>query len=131
MTAEAAISRFAGRRGTGLGTLFRITRRSVLAAAASGLTAEQALATLGRLASRGVPDNVRREIAGWFAQTRRITLRPAVLLHCPDAETAGRVLAAGGKNVAPLTDTVVELQEPEMAGTLVRKLREMGVFASE
>jgi len=83
------------------------------------------------MTSRGVPDNVRREIAGWFARTRRVTLRPAVLLHCPDAETARRVLAAGGKHVAPLTDTVVELQEPKAMGALVRKLREVGVFASE
>lgn len=131
VTAEAALSRLAERRGTGLGTLFRITRRAVLAAAASGLTGEEALATLDRIASRGVPDNVRREIAGWFAQTRRVALRPAVLLCCPDAETAGRVLAAGGKRVAPLTETVVELREPEAIGGLARKLREMGIFASE
>ncbi len=131
VTAEAAFARFAERRGTGLGTLFRITRRSVLAAAASGLTAERAIATLRQMASKRVPDNVLREVAGWFSQTRRITLRPAVLLHCPDRETAGRVLAAGGKDVTPLTETVVELQEPGMKTTLLRKLREMGVFASE
>ncbi len=129
--AEAALSRFAERLGTGVGTLFRITRRSVLAAAATGLTADEALATLRQAASKGVPDNVAREIAGWFGQTRRITVRPAVLVHCPDVEAARRVLAAGGKSVAPLTETVVELMEPKGKAALLRKLREVGVFVGE
>jgi hypothetical protein len=128
---EAALGRFAERLGTGVGTLFRITRRSVLTAAATGLTAEQAFATLRQAAAKGIPDNVAREIAGWFGQCRRITLRPAVLLHCPDVETARRVLATGGKSVMPLSDTVVELHEPQGKTALLRKLREVGVFASE
>jgi hypothetical protein len=131
ITTEAAIARFAERRGTGVGTLFRITKRAVLGAAATGLTAEQALATLRQAAAKGVPDNVAREITGWFGQTRRITVRPAVLVHCPDVEAARRVLAAGGKSVTPLTDTVVELMEPKGKAALLRKLREVGVFLGE
>jgi len=128
---EAALGRFAERLGTGVGTLFRITRRSILTAAATGLTAEQALATLRQAAPKGVPDNVAREIASWFGQCRRVTLRPAVLVRCPDVETARRVLAAGGKSVTLLTDTVVELHDPQAKPALLRKLREVGVFASE
>ncbi|HEV7519334.1 MAG TPA: helicase-associated domain-containing protein [Thermoanaerobaculia bacterium] len=131
ITTEAAIARFAERRGTGVGTLFRITKRAVLGAAATGLTPEQAIGTLRQAASKGVPDNVLREITGWFGQTRRITVRPAILVHCPDVEAARRVLAAGGKSVAPLTDTVVELKEPKGKAALLRKLREVGVFVRE
>jgi hypothetical protein len=125
---EAVLARFAQRRGTGVGTLFRITKSAILGAAAAGLTAEEVLKTLRQVASKGVPDNVAREITGWFAQTRRITVRPAVLFHCPDVEAARRVLAAGGKSVAPLTETVVELLEPKGKTALLRKLREVGVF---
>jgi hypothetical protein len=131
ITTEAALARFAQRRGTGVGTLFRITKSAILGAAAAGMTAEQALATLRQAASKGVPDNVAREITGWFGQTRKITVRPAVLFHCPDVEAARRVLTAGGKNVAPLTETVVELLEPKGKTALLRKLREVGVFLGE
>ncbi len=125
---EAALARFAERRGTGVGTLFRITRRSAVAAAAGGLTAEEALATLRRVAAKGVPDNVAREIAGWFSQCRSITMGPALLIDCPDAETTARVLAAGGKSVERLTDTVVRVRTPAKRAEILRKLKEVGVF---
>lgn len=127
--AEAEIARFAERRGRGMGVLFKITKRSVFAAAASGLSAEQVVSTLGRACRREVPGNVQREIRGWFAQTRRVRMRHAVLIHCGEKDTAARVLALAGEKAVALTDTVVELQDPRQEAILKRKLRESGVFA--
>ena len=101
--AEAEIGRFAERKGRHMGTLFRITKRSILAAAAAGLTLEHTFETLRQCCSEELPPNVQREISGWFAQCRRVSLRPAVLIHCPDAETAARVQAVAGSKVTLIT----------------------------
>jgi hypothetical protein len=81
--AEAAIARYAERTGTRVGVLFRITRDSILAGAAAGLTAEQAIAALTEASSRPIPANVTREITGWFDELRHVTLAPALLIRCP------------------------------------------------
>jgi hypothetical protein len=128
--AEAEIGRFAERKGQHMGTLFRITKRSILAAAAAGITAEQTFETLRQGCSGELPPNVQREISGWFAQCRRVSLRPAILLHCPDAETAARVQAVAANKVTPVTDTVLELHDPGDQAALQRKLREAGIFVS-
>ena len=128
---EAMMARFAERRGRGIGVLFRITRKSILGAARSGMKATEVLEFLRGVAQKGVPANVEREISGWTSQVRTISLRPAVLIHCPDVETASQVRAAGGKNVEKLTDTVIELCEPKFKAALLRRLRESGIFPGE
>ena len=127
--AEAEIARFAERRGRRMGVLFKITKRSVFVAAASGLSAEHVLNTLGRKCRREAPGNVQREIRGWFAQTRRVRMRHSVLIHCGEKDTAARVLALAGVKAVAITDTIVELQDPSQEASLKRKLREGGVFA--
>lgn len=129
--AEAAIARLAERRGTGVGVLFRITREAVFSAAAAGLSAEEALETLRAHAALGVPDNVAREVAGWFERCRRVTLRPATLIECPDEQTAARVATAAGKNASLLAPTVVELRESGDKAALTRKLAKAGIFIDE
>jgi hypothetical protein len=126
--AEATISRFAERKARGHGTLFVITKKSILAAAGSGITVSQVLDTLKNASSKPIPANVEREIAGWFDQCRRIQVRSSILIHCPDAETAGRVLAAGGKKTVAITETVVELLEAKAKAEILRKLQGSGVF---
>jgi hypothetical protein len=126
--AEAALARFAERKGRGVGALFAITKKSIFSAAGSGMTASQVLDGLERLSTKPIPANVAREIAGWFDQCRRITVRSAVLIHCPDAETAARVVAASGKQAVALTDTVVELADARAKNELLRKLHGLGIF---
>jgi hypothetical protein len=130
---EARIARFAERTGKGPGTMFRVTRRSVLAAAEAGFTADRVLETLAAASKHDLPGNVARQVRDWFGATRRVRLRPAVLVECPDAETAARVLSAGGKGVRAMTDTVLELTDTERAArsALLKKLREAGVFVNE
>ena len=125
---EARIARFAERRGQSVGTLFEITRASVFGAAAGGMTSGDVLGLLRETSNKEIPPNVAREIEGWFARCRHVEMNPAVLIHCPDAETAARVLSVGGKLVRPVTETVVELISPRNKAKLVRKMRGAGVF---
>jgi hypothetical protein len=126
--AEASLARFAQRKSRGVGALFSITKKSILAAAGSGMMAAQVLETLTRLSAKPLPANVAREIAGWFDQCRRISVHSAVLIHCPDADTAARVVGAGGKKALLLTDTIVELTDSRAKTELLRKLHGLGIF---
>ncbi len=127
--AEVEMARFAEHCGSQVGLLFKITKKSVLKAAASGMTAESVFETIGRHCSKDIPNNVKREIAGWFGGCRRITLHSAVLIRCPDAETAARVRAVSGGQIDCVTDTILELRDRDRRPELVRKLKGMGIFA--
>ncbi len=129
--AESEIARFTDRKGRHTGTLFTITKRSIFAAAAAGLAADQALETLRLYCAGEVPANVEHEISGWFAQCRQISVRPAMLIHCPDEDTAARVLAIVGVKASRITDTTLELHEHnrKTRASLLRRLREKGIFA--
>ena len=129
--AEASIARFARRKGQRVGTLFKITKASIFAAACTGMTAQQVLDSLRHISAKVIPANVEREIQGWFDQCRQVTVRQAILIHCPDAQTAARVLAASGKKATAITDTVVELAGSKRDAALFRKLDAMGIFAGQ
>ncbi|MEX2572349.1 MAG: helicase-associated domain-containing protein [Gemmatimonadota bacterium] len=127
---EARLARIAERVGSGVGIVFRITRESILAAAGAGLPLEQVLESLRQSSARSLPDNVERQICDWFGTVRSVRVRRALLIHCPDAETAAKVRATGGNGLRPLTPTVLEMDESDAKArrTLQRKLRKVGVF---
>ena len=129
--AEASIGRFAQRKGQRVGTLFKITKESILAAACTGMTARQVLDTLRDTSAKEVPANVEREIQGWFDRCRQVTVRQAILVDCPDPQTAARVLAAGGPKATAITDTVIELADSKRDTAFFRKLDAMGIFAGQ
>ena len=130
---EAELGRVAERTGTGhVGALFRITRASVLRAAETGIAAEIMLKTLGGVSRTPVPANVARQVRDWFGGTRRVRIRPAVLVECPDTETAARVTALGGPQVSAVTRTLLRLDGDEKTvGALVKKLRAKGIFVHD
>lgn len=129
---EAELGRFAERTGAGVGALFRITRASVLRAAEQGLTADAVVGTLERVSRSGVPANVARQVRDWIGATRRVSVHPAVLVECPDAETAGRVRALGGPQVAEVTPTVLRLDATGKArAAFIKKLRDKGIFVHD
>jgi Helicase conserved C-terminal domain len=126
--AESEISRFAERTGRHVGTLFKITRRSILAAAAAGLASDDVLETLRQCCSGELPPNVEREISGWCAQCRHVSLRRTMLIDCQDAETAIRVLGVVGQKATRLSETIIELHDSKAQPALARRLREIGIF---
>ncbi len=129
--AEAEIARFAERIGSGMGAVFRITRGSIFTAAAAGLLAKDILGTLRTHAAGELPANVEREIVGWVERCRRVTLRPAILIECPDEETAAQVAAAAGDRGKRVGPTVVELLEYRGRPALGRKLAAAGIALDE
>lgn len=129
---EAELARFAERTGSGVGALFRITRASILRAAEQGLSADAVLKTLKQASRTAVPANVARQVKDWFGGTRRVRIAPAVLVECPDTETAARVTTLGGANVTPVTRTILRLGgDPKSVAALVKKLRAQGIFVDE
>jgi hypothetical protein len=129
--AEAEIGRFAERRSQRIGALFQITKKSIFAAAAAGMTAESVLEILERVSTRELPGNVRREIQGWFGQCRRVSFESVMLIRCPDRETALRVLGLAKNGVTALTDTVLEFRDDgKQRSGLIKKLKEMGMLVS-
>ena len=127
--AEASLASFAQRQGHGVGALFKITKKSILTAAAAGMSADNLLDTLNGISTKDVPPNVTREIRGWFDQCRRVTVSRAMLVRCPDAETAARVLSAAGKRATAITDTLIELEDTKANAALFRKLDGMAIFS--
>lgn len=129
--AEAELARIAERTGSGVGALFRLTRASVLRAAEQGMTAAQLLGTLESVSRGGVPDNVARQVRDWMKAVRTIRIAPAVLVDCPDAETAGRVKAMGGAHVTSVTPTLLRLDgDARTRAALVKRLRDKGIFVA-
>jgi len=127
-SAEAEIGRFSERLGKGAGTLFKITKASILHAAELGLTAEQILSTLEKVSTKPIPPNISREITGWFASCRQIRVKSTILIHCPDEETAMKIQSLGKRDVTPLTSQILEVSSPQAKKKLIGKLRKQGIF---
>lgn len=128
---EPELARFADRIGSGVGALFRITRASVLRGAEQGITADEVLATLEGISRNPVPANVARQIRDWIAGTRRVSLRPALLIECPDAETAARVLALTSGKGELVTPTLIRLPTHAIERkSFAKKLRDKGIFVT-
>jgi hypothetical protein len=130
---EAELARFAERTGTGgVGALFRITKPSVLRAAEQGLPADRMLKMLAEVSRTPVPANVARQVRDWFGATRRVRIRPAVLVECPDSETAARVTGLSGAQATAVTRTVLRLDgDAKSVAALVKRLRARGIFVQE
>jgi hypothetical protein len=126
--AEIEIARFGERKGRNVGTMFKVTKASIQAAAASGLTPERVMQILHEHCNGAVPRNVETEITGWFRQYRQIGFRQTTVVQCPDSETATQVLAAAGRNAVRLSDTVLEWSGGKISPSLQKKLRTMGIF---
>jgi hypothetical protein len=128
--AEAGVSRFAERVGRQVGTVFKLTRESIFDAFVTGLNADTVLRALAEISRKPVPGNVERQIRDWFAQCRKVGLSSAVLIRCPDKETALRVRSVGGHKLKPLSTTVLELTDKGYLKTLDRRLRQHGIAVS-
>jgi len=127
--AEARLGRLAERTGSRTGTMFRITRASVLAAAAAGITSDDALSDLADVSDKPLPDNVKREVQSWFDATRRVQMRQAWVIEAGDQATSTRILATLGKQARQLTPEIVEIVAKQKDNAaLTRKLKAAGIF---
>lgn len=128
-SAEAMLGRLAERTGHRMGAMFRITRDSIVAAAAAGVSSDAGLSDLAKVSSKPLPDNVRREVAGWFNSTMNVRLRHTWLIDMPDANTAARVQSLVGNQGRPIAPTIIEVTgERSSHSALIRKLKKAGIF---
>jgi hypothetical protein len=132
-SAEAAIARFAERVGATPGIAFKITRKSVLAAAEGGTTTDEMLGALRGVSSKPIPRNVEKELTGWMGSVRRARLRTIEVIECDGDETAERIVALLGPKALRLTPTAFELPgaTPSTRGTMIKRLRAGGVFLED
>lgn len=126
--AELVFSRFAERLGRGVGTLFRITKKSIQQAAGGGMKLESILEDLSRLSRKEIPQNVRHEVEEWHRSCKRATVRPVYLVQCQDETAAALVLAKAGKKAEAVSETTIALPKDFDRNKLYAKLKEAGVF---
>ncbi len=130
---EAEIGRFAERclGAVGTGGLFRLSKKATQQAAAAGLDAQQVLAVLAQASAKPLPANVVRELTGWFAAIRRITIRVRMLVEAPDEATALRICAAAGSEARQVGPSLVVLPKTTRQGELLRKLSKLGILLKQ
>ncbi len=126
--AEMALSSFTERTGHNIGSVFQITQFSIRNAVAKGIPLEQILETLNSISTKKIPENVKHEIEVWYKQVRKIRMQNALLIDCPDEETADLVQSIAGNKVQPLNDTILKCSNSHDKKALVKKLKEKGVF---
>lgn len=107
--------------------IFKITRDSVVKAVANGLPPAQIVKRLEKHATTAVPANVLKEVETWGTWVRRVTPATLTVLRCPDKAAADRVLAALGKQVERVSDTLIGLSEPTVSAAHRTKLLNLGI----
>lgn len=125
---ESLLAPFAERVGHGAGTLFHLTRDAAMRAAAAGLGGKEALERLTRANDGPLPANVSRSVNDWFSRVRIVGAASALLLKCPDEETANRLEAAVGARAARLGPQVVEIESLDVLRRIKNKLATEGIF---
>jgi hypothetical protein len=128
LAAEIDLARFAERCGKRVGTLFRLTRKAAIKAAAMGLAVEDALQSLRDHSIKDLPNNVVEELRSWFASCRHIPFRHSWLFEVPEPETALRLRQALGPQCTVVTDTLLEYRAANIDSHVRKALREAGIF---
>ncbi|MBI2949568.1 MAG: helicase-associated domain-containing protein [Verrucomicrobia bacterium] len=128
LNAEIDLAPFAERCGKNVGTLFRLTRRQIISAAARGIKAADVLGALAKHSQKPVPENVAEEIRTWFAGCRTLTLRRSMLIDAGDREVALRVRRLLGAECRALSETLLEWPKAQLDPKLRKKLAELGLF---
>ena len=114
--------------GEALGALFRLTRTSVQAGAAVGLDPLEILEEVTAGSRAPLPGNVRHEVAAWSAGVRRLAWERPLVLRCPDAETAERLVLAAGKQLEVLGERALLLPDERELERVTKLAAEVGVI---
>lgn len=126
--AEVKLGQFCERLGSGMGTLFRISRKSILKGASNGLDSEFILNAMHEVSHKPVPANVTEQVKNWISLCRLVSISTKILFTCPDKVTALQVKSSGGDKVEQISDTVIAVSDRKFAGALEKKLEKKGIF---
>lgn len=117
--------RVSGSGASGAKTL-KITRDSIVRAVARGMTPQEIIDRLKRLASHDPPPNVLKEIQTWGSSVRLVQAEILKVIRCPDSATADRV-AGVLKKATRIGETILEV-DPKLLTSVVRdRLRVQGI----
>ncbi len=126
---------FCERSGKGaVGNVLKITKKSIVRAASAGWTVERVVETLTNASSKPLPANVVHEIRGWFGGVRHVQAHHCVLITCPDAGTADRVMAFYARTESGariLSGHMVELPGSLSIAEITRTLHKAGIFITQ
>lgn len=125
---EAQCAPFCERLSSGIGTLFKLTRESVLLSVGQEYTFERVIELLERFSLQSLPDNVTHELKSWFDSARSISIRSTELIVAPDADTARRIVMICEQDVRLLADCYVELLDYSKKQSVLTKLRKQGII---
>jgi len=106
----------------------RLTRESVVKAVAYGVQPAEIVERLRRLATNEVPSNVLRQVSDWCGWVRRAHASTAMIVRCPDSETADRVVAVMKRQAERLTETIVAIDQLRLTTADRNKLRDQGIL---
>jgi len=125
---ESKFTPFAERIASGIGVLFKLTRKSVMHAASVEMGPDGVISILNEHSMQPIPENVEKEIRGWFGQCKYVEARETYLVKCPDNATLMRVLEVAGTEVSVVSDVVLELRDVKRKLPFLKLLRENGIF---
>lgn len=106
--------------------MLRLTRASVVKGAVTGLTSTEIIERLQRHCGTRLPGNVVHEVREWADWVRSVSAEPTMLVRCPDAAAADRVVAALGRGAEKLNATTVAFSA-DLSDANRRKLLEQGI----
>lgn len=128
LAAEIDLAALAERCGKTVGTIFRLTRKTIIQAAAKGMTADEARQLLTMHSAKDLPANVAEEVRAWFAACRRLPVRHALLIEAGDRETALRIRKLLGSDCTVVKDTLLEWRVDHIDSKVRKELNGEGLF---
>ena len=66
-----------------------------------------------------------KAVAGWAGET--VAVRRMVTLQCPDEGTARELQAVFPRLLCPVTETLLEITNPDSLGQIRKRLKKMGI----
>ena len=109
----------------------RLTRESVVKAVAYGMKPAEIVDRLRRLATNEVPSNVLRQVSDWCGWVRRAHASTAMIVRCPDSETADRIVAVMKRQAERVTETIIAIDQLRLTTADRNKLRDQGVLIED
>jgi hypothetical protein len=112
-----------------VGDAFRITKKSVQAAAHGGRTAESMLAMLADLSKHPLPANVAHEIAAWAGGKKSVRVEETLLIEGDDPVVLAEIRAAFPKEFAAVGTSALKYLGKGSRDAVARRLAKKGFFS--
>lgn len=124
--AEAAL--YCAMTGADHGVVGRLTRQSVQASLALGITVTEIVDSLDAMSANPLPANVRTVLSDWERGAQPVRVREGIVLECPDEATATTLARLAGAAVDRIEARTLFLSDRKALTTLRRRATESGIF---